>query len=162
MISHFLTLAETGGGFDGLTVTVGAVAALGTAVAAVIRAHKAGEEKGKATRTKIEPSPLPVEVSAELATKDELREVEQRLTVEIRKLENHQNGERTIARNANSNIHARLDKMAEKSDLLRIHERIDAQSLATATAAASLAEVKSNVGKLLDIALAKTKPSPRV
>lgn len=157
---NYLTmiLAETGG-FDGMTISVAAIAAIGTAVGVAVKAFKAGEAKGKQT-VAVDPVPLPVEVVADLATKDELREVEGRLTGEIRKLENHQNGERAVARNANSNIHQRLDKMAEKSDLLRIHERIDAQSLATAAATASLNEVKSSVSKLLDLAIQR-KPASR-
>lgn len=157
---NYLTmiLAETGG-FDGMTISVAAIAAIGTAVGVAVKAFKAGEAKGKQT-VEVEPVPLPVSMVAELATKEELREVEGRLTGEIRKLENHQTGERAVARNANSNIHQRLDKMAEKSDLLRIHERIDAQSLATAAATASLNEVKSSVSKLLDLAIQR-KPASR-
>ena len=161
MISALITLAETaGGGFDGLTVSVAAIAAVGTAIAAVIKAHKAGEEKGKAMRAKIEPTPLPVAIMGQLATKEEMRDLESRLVTEIRKLETQVHGERSVARTANSNIHQRLDQMAEKKDLTRIHERIDTQAVATASAAAALQEVKNNVNQLLSIALNKT-PSPR-
>lgn len=158
-MNYLTMILAAAGGFDGMTISVAAIAALGTAVAVAVKAFKAGEAKGKQT-VAVDPVPLPVEVVADLATKDELRDVEGRLTGEIRKLENHQNGERAVARNANSNIHQRLDKMAEKSDLLRIHERIDAQSLATAAATASLNEVKSSVSKLLDLAIQR-KPASR-
>jgi hypothetical protein len=155
------TLAETGGGFDGLTLSVAAIAAVGVAVASAIRAFRAGEEKGKQQRTKIEPTPLPVSVISQLATKDEMKELEGRLVGEIRKLETQVHGERSVARTANSNIHHRLDTMAEKKDLVRIHERIDTQAIATASAAAALHEVKNNVNQLLSLALTTRKPPPR-
>lgn len=158
---NYLTaiLAATGG-VDGITISVAAITALGVGVAAVVKAHRAGMEAGKKTRTKVEPNPLPVTLVETLATKGEMRDLEGRLVGEIRKLETQVNGERTVARTANSHIHQRLDGMAEKKDLDRIHERIDAQTVATAGAVAALTEVKSNVNQLLALALNR-KPTPR-
>jgi hypothetical protein len=147
-------IAQAGPQVDGAWVTGFVVAILG-AVGTML-----GYSKGRKTRTQVEPNPLPVAIVAELATKAEMREQEGRLTGEIRKLETQVHGERGVARTANSNIHARLDKMAEKDDITRLHDRIDKQALATASAAASLAEVKSNVNQLLALALNRT-PKPR-
>lgn len=132
---------------DGLTVSVAAIAAVGVAVASAIRAFRAGEEKGKQQRTKIEPTPLPVSFVADLATKDELRELEGRLVAELKKLEFALTGERSVARVANGNLHARIDKVSE--------------GLAATTA--TMGHLNTSLNRVLDLLLSRepAKPHPR-
>lgn len=98
--------------------------------------------KGKIARTSVEPNPLPVEVVESLATKEEMRELEGRLVSEIRKLENALGKERDVARTANGNLHARIDRTSE----------------AIAGVTGQLSQMNSNLDRLLDLA---TKPLRR-
>jgi hypothetical protein len=135
-----------GGGFDGLTVSAAAIAAIGVAFAAVVKAFRAGEEKGKQQRTKIEPTPLPVCLVETLATKEEMRELEGRLISEIKKLETALVGERGVARTANGNLHARIDKIAE--------------GLAATTA--TMTQLNAGLNRVLDLLMNHSpKPSNR-
>jgi len=147
MITELITLAETGGGgVDGVTVSVAAIAAVGVAVASAIRAFRAGEEKGKQQRTKIEPTPLPVSLVSQLATKEEMRDLEGRLVAEIKKLETALVGERGVARTANGNLHARIDKVAE--------------GLASTTA--TMTQLNAGLNRVLDLLVSQTtKPNNR-
>ena len=72
-----------------------------------------GYSKGRKTSTAVEPNPLPVAMVQDLATKEELRELEARLVAELKKLETAISSERAVARTANGNLHARIDKISE-------------------------------------------------
>jgi hypothetical protein len=96
-----------------MTISVAAITAVGAALAVAVKAFRAGETKGKQTKTELEPNPLPVAMVSELATKEEMREQEGRLVAELKRLETALTGERSVARTANGTLHARIDKMAE-------------------------------------------------
>ena len=150
MTAHFLTIAEAagGGGFDGATVSVAAIAAIGVALAAAIKAFKAGEQRGLQKReVTVEPNPLTVSVVSELATKEEMRDLESRLVMEIKKLETAISSERAVARTANGNLHARIDKVSE--------------GLAATTA--TMTQINVSLNRVLDLLLAgdTRKPNPR-
>jgi hypothetical protein len=109
----------------------------------VIKAFRAGEEKGKKTRTQVEPNPLPVSLVAALATKEELQALEARLTHELKKLETALVGERGVARTANGNLHARIDKTSE----------------GLAAVQATMTQINANLNRMMDMMMAAAKPN---
>lgn len=133
MLLELLANTPTSTGF-----TPEQVAAL---VIAIIAALGGGGFLGKkisdAKRIRVEPSPLPVEIVKNLATKDELDEVEKRIAGEFKKIESALAKEREVARTAQGNLHARADKTAE----------------ALAEVRGELNQINENLGRLLDLAM---------
>jgi hypothetical protein len=146
MMTAVLTLAETAAQHDpmvsGAWVTGFVVAVLG-AVGTLL-----GYNKGRKSKTEVEPTPLPVSIVSQLATKEEMRELEGRLVTEIKKLETAVGGERGVARIANGNLHARIDKVSE--------------GLAATTA--TMNQINVSLNRVLDLLVAPStpaKPNPR-
>ena len=112
---------------------LGLLGALTTAAVAIIgklKVDAAKREKSSVVET--------------LATKDEMRALEDRLVAEIKKLEGAISKERDIARTANGNLHARIDKSAE----------------ALAAMNGQLIQISANLNRLIDLAL-NTPRTPR-
>jgi hypothetical protein len=133
-------LAETVGSGDGLVMSIGAIAALGVAVAAVVKAFKAGVAKGETSQTVTLKKPVPTIQTREephWATKPELDEHIQRTDKHFADIWLRFESDRSAARESANNIHKRLDKQSE----------------ATAGVQASLNEVKETTRTLLDLAL---------
>jgi hypothetical protein len=120
---------QQGPSVDGAWVTGFVVAVLG-AVGTLL-----GYQKGRKTKTEVEPNPLPVAMVSELATKDELTALEARLVGEIKKLETALVGERGVARTANGNLHARIDKTSE----------------GLAAVQATTTQINANLNRLMDL-----------
>ena len=140
-------LAEVTRGFDGVTVGVGAITALGIAIAAVVKAYRSGVQKGSSTTETTLKKPVPtltVREEAQWATKPDLDDHIERTDKHFAEVWNQFESERGVARDSANNLHRRLDKQSE----------------ATAAVQASLNEVKETTGKLLDIALNR-KPGTR-
>lgn len=140
-------LAEVTRGFDGVTVGVGAITALGIAIAAVVKAYRSGVQKGSSTTETTLKKPVPtltVREEAQWATKPDLDDHIERTDKHFAEVWNRFESERGVARDSANNLHRRLDKQSE----------------ATAAVQASLNEVKETTGKLLDIALNR-KPGTR-
>lgn len=138
----------------GDTVSLGALGAfialvLG-AVAAFI-AKKKGKQEGVREeanrRVSIEGQPVGVKLEEELVTRMELQTHIQRIEGDIGEIKEALDGERGIARTANSNIHRRIDAMGE-----RLGERL-------AKLEGSTEKIAETTDKLLDLALSeKAKP----
>jgi len=62
----------------------------------------------------IPPNPMPIEIVKNLATKDDVTEVEPRLERRIDSVEENADVERGVVREEQGKIHARIDKVAEK------------------------------------------------
>lgn len=147
MVSWMAAAAPTGGG-DGVWLSVAAITAIGAAVIGVIKAFKAGEAKGKISQEFTLKKPVPTVMTREepaWATKPELEDHITRTDRHFQEVWDAIQGERGIARTA----------------LGQIHKRIDEQSLATAKVQGTVDEVKSNVSKLLDLALQRKPPGTR-
>ena len=130
-------LAQTGG--DGAWISLGAITALGIAIAAVVKAYRSGVQKGATTGVTLN-KPVPtinVREEAHWATRPELEDHVKRSDNQFRDVWNRFESDRNVARESANNMHRRLDKQSE----------------ATAAVQASLNEVKDTTGKLLDIAL---------
>ena len=146
MITTLLAEA-TAGGFDGVTVGVSAITALGIAIAAVVKAYRSGVQKGASTTETTIKKPVPtvtIREEAQWATKPDLDDHIERTDKHFAEVWNRFESERGVARDSANNLHRRLDKQSE----------------ATAAVQASLNEVKETTGKLLDIALNR-KPGTR-
>ena len=102
------------------------------------------EKKGakEARSVTVENQPLQISPILPLATKAELEQLEARLTVELSKIEGALTNERAVARIANGNLHARIDKSTE----------------ALAEVKGQLSGIGENVSRLLDLA---TKRAPQ-
>ena len=92
---------------------IGLIGALTTAAVAIIGKLKLDAAKREKSSVRIEDQPLAVSLVETLATKDEMKELEGRLVREIKKLEEVISSERGVARTANGNLHARIDKSSE-------------------------------------------------
>ena len=144
-------LAETGGSGDGLVMSIGAIAALGVAVTAVVKAFKAGVAKGETSQNVTLKKPVPTIQTREephWATRPELDDYIERTDKHFSDIWTRLESDRTVARESANNIHRRLDKQSE----------------ATAGVQASLNEVKETTRTLLDLALHKAperKPPSR-
>ena len=113
-----------------------------------IKAKAAGRSEGETSRQVTLKKPVPTVVTREepaWATKPDLEDHEERTKQEFAQLWEAIDGERKIARDALGRIHGRLDKQSE----------------ATAKVQGTVDEVKSNVSKLLDIALQRKPPGTR-
>lgn len=104
-----------------------------------------GAKEERATRTTIDGQPIGVELVETLATKQEMRELEGRLVMEIKKLESVISSERSVARTANGNLHARIDKTAE--------------GLAAATA--TMTQLNAGLNRVLDFMIKPNTRTPR-
>lgn len=109
-------------------------------IVAIIGAMFAGFKGGRAGRVKVEPQPLAVEITSTLATKKELEDLEGRIVAELKKLEGALNGERSVARIANGNLHARIDKTVESLAEVR----------------GELSQINANLNRLVDLAMKHT------
>lgn len=124
---------------------IGIIGALSTATAAIIGKVRVDQVKRQRTSTRIEDQPLAVSLVETLATKEEMRELEGRLVAEIKKLESAASKERDVARTANGNLHARIDKSAE----------------AMAEMKGQLIQISANLNRLVDMAVGKSPRTPR-
>lgn len=139
MIATIVTLAQSASGAsDGMLITGGAIVAIGTATAAVVAAFK----KGQASRVSVDPQPLSVALTQTLATKGELAELEARIVAELKKFETALTTERSVARTANGNLHARIDKTVESLMEMK----------------GELHQINANLNRLVDLAM---KPAGR-
>lgn len=141
-------LAETGGSGDGLVISIGAIAALGAAVAAVVKAFKAGVQKGKEAQdnnvTLKKPVPtIQTREEPSWATKPDLEDHVGWTRNEFARVWGQFGTERTI----------------ENEELNKIHERINQQSLATSNLKGSVEEIGKNVSQLLHLALHGKTPT---
>ena len=92
-----------------------------------------GNKEAQKRTTTIEGQPLGVKLEEQPdppATKKELSALEERITRELKKIEEALGKERDIARVANGNLHARADKSVEvmaemKGELKQISENVD-------------------------------------
>lgn len=102
------------------------------------------EKKGakEARSVTVENQPLQVTSTVPLATKAELEALEARLTVELSKIEGSLTSERAVARIANGNLHARIDKSTEQ----------------LAEVKGELKGIASNISRLLDISMNRKTP----
>ena len=130
MTATLLTIAAAAADpSTGIYIASGVAGAALAAVPAIIAAYK----KGQATprpRVTIDGQPISVEVTQQLATKGEMRELETRIVSELKKLEASLNNERSVARVANGNLHARIDKtdgvmMEMKGELHQINANLN-------------------------------------
>lgn len=128
---HFLATAS--GQNDSMLITGGAIVAIGTAAAAIIAAFK----KGQASRISVDPQPLSVALTQTLATKQELAELETRIVGELKKFETALLTERSVARTANGNLHARIDKTVESMAEMK----------------GELHQINANLNRLVDLAM---------
>ena len=120
---------------------IGIVIAIITAVGGVWL-KSSSEERGarceRETRsTTIEGQPVGIALVKTLATKDELEAQEVRIVAELKKLEGALNSERSVARVANGNIHARIDKTVEGMAEMK----------------GELHQINANLSRLIDIAM---------
>ena len=118
------------------------IGALTTAAATIIGKMKIDQAKREKTSTRIEGQPIGVELVETLATKQEMRELEARLVAEIKKLESAASKERDVARIANGNLHARIDKSSE----------------ALAEMKGQLIQISANLSRLVDMAMKQPRP----
>lgn len=104
------------------------------------------EKKGakEARSVTVENQPLQVTSTVPLATKAELESLEARLTTELSKIEGALTSERAVARIANGNLHARIDKSTEQ----------------LAEVKGEIKGIAENISRLLDIAMNR-KPTTR-
>ncbi|MFD2275460.1 hypothetical protein ACFSQZ_03170 [Rubritalea spongiae] len=85
------------------------------------------KDEGKAV--KLSPLPLPVEITRQMATKEELREAEADIEKRFDRLEETQEQQRVAARMAIRNVHKRIDKVVEntseiKGELKQVNENL--------------------------------------
>lgn len=88
----------------------------------------------------VENQPLQVTSTVPLATKAELEALEARLTAELSKIEVSLASERSVARTANGNLHARIDKSTEQ----------------LAEVKGELRGIAENISRLLDLSMNRT------
>jgi len=122
---------------------IGIVGALTTAAATIIGKMKIDQAKREKTSTRIEDQPLAISLVETLATKDEMQALEARLVAEIKKLETAASKERDVARAANGNLHARIDKSSE----------------ALAEMKGQLIQISANLSRLVDMAMKSPRPT---
>lgn len=122
-------LAEVGGGFDGVTVGVGAITALGIAITAVVKAYKSGVQKGSLDSNVTVKKPVPtvtIREEAQWATSPDLKAHESRTSEALGQI-----------RDDIDQIHTRLNSAFRKLDTLD----------------GSVSGIQDITGKLLDLAL---------
>lgn len=125
---------------------IGVLGALSTAAVAVIGKLKLDQAKRERTSTRIENLPITVSLVETLATKEEMASLEARLVAEIKKLEGSLGKERDVARTANGNLHARIDKTSDNLSLMR----------------GEIGQMNANLNRLIDLAMnPKPRPSAR-
>jgi len=127
-----------------ITVIVAVIGALGG-----IYLKRTGVAQGRAEQsTVIANEPLSIAITQTLATKDELEALEQRIMEELKKLEGSLSNERAVARNADGNLHARINKAVEGMAEMK----------------GELHQINANLSRLIDMAIGnggKSKPGPR-
>lgn len=147
MITEFLAQVDPTNAGDSVSL-----AALGTFVAAVLGAigaflaKKKGKEEGKQEeqqrRVSIDGQPIGVKLDERYVTHSEFTGHMDRVEADITEIKDSLDGERSIARTANGNIHKRIDALSEKlgDRLSRLEGSVDG--------------IKGTTDKLLDLALA--------
>lgn len=121
-------LAEVGG-YDGVTVGVGAITALGIAIAAIVKAYKSGVQKGSLDSNVTVKKPVPtvtIREEAQWATSPDLKAHESRTSEALSQI-----------RDDIDQIHTRLNSAFRKLDTLD----------------GSVSGIQDITGKLLDLAL---------
>jgi hypothetical protein len=145
MIAQFIAESTQPDTMISGTWLIGAIGALSTAAALIIGKLQVDKVKRDKTSTRIEDQPISISLVETLATKEEMKELEGRLVDEIKKLEGSISKERDIARTANGNLHARIDKSAE----------------AMAEMKGQLIQISANTSRLIDMAMGKQPRTPR-
>ncbi|MEI7912542.1 MAG: hypothetical protein WCK77_23180 [Verrucomicrobiota bacterium] len=107
-----------------------------------MRKRSAVEAVRSKNSTTIEGQPISVDVVHHLATKGELNELEARIVAELKKFENALATERSIARTANGNLHARMDKTGDAVMEMR----------------GELHQINANLNRLVDLAMKPANP----
>jgi hypothetical protein len=149
MIMHLL--AQTGGTGDGLYISVAAITVIGVAIAAAIKAFKAGVQRGKEAQdnnvTLKKPVPtIQTREEPAWATKPELFDHIGWTREEFNKVWMHFETERGL----------------DNVELTKIHERINQQSMMTSSLKGTVENISETVTQLLHLALhGKTPPRPR-
>lgn len=122
-------LADTGGGGDGLYMSVAAITAIGVAIAAVMKAYRAGVQKGAATTETTIKKPVPtvtIREEAQWATSPDLKAHENRTSDAINQI---------------------------RTDIDQIHTRLNSAFRKLDTLDGSVSGIQDITGKLLDLAL---------
>ena len=112
MIALLPLLAETDAMISGnwLIAICTLLVAADLCIVQELRKNSAVASARRMSSTLIEGQPISVEVVGKLATKGELADLEARIVAELKKLESSLLSERSVARTANGNLHARIDK----------------------------------------------------
>jgi hypothetical protein len=121
---------------------IGAIGAVATGIALVVGKTQGRRQARAETTTLIEGQPISVAMASKMVTKDELAELENRLVTEIKKLEQALGKERDVARTANGNLHARIDKTSDSLNLMR----------------GEIGQMNANLSRLIDLSM---NPKPR-
>lgn len=134
---------------DGVWLSVGVIAAIGAAVAAVVKAFKAGEARGKSAQNVKLEKPVPTintREEAAWATEPDLKDHVNWTREEFKRVWGQFGVERKIY----------------NDELTNIHDRINKQSEATAAIKGAVEGIDQNVQQLLHLALhGKTPPRNR-
>jgi hypothetical protein len=93
-------------------ITTFVVAVIGAVAAAMARRHGRAEQKAQDVR--VHPSPLSVEIIDKLATKEQLDALEHDIKERLSVLERFGETQRRTARESETDIHKRIDFVAEK------------------------------------------------
>jgi hypothetical protein len=140
-------LADTGG--EGIYMSVAAITAVGVAVVAVIKAYRAGVQKGAAVTETTIKKPVPTVTIREEASWAKQPDLDDHVG---------------WTRDEFSRVWAQFvtERHIDNEELGKIHERINQQSTATASLKGSVEKIGENVSQLLHLALhGKTPPRPR-
>lgn len=143
-------LAATNGAGDGIWISVAGITAIGGVIAAIIKAFRAGVEKGKAAQdnnvTLKKPVPtIQTREEPQWATKPQLDDHVAWTRNEFGRVWGQFGTERNI----------------DNEELNKIHERINQQANATSNLKGSVEEIGKNVSQLLHLALHGKTPNRR-
>lgn len=130
-------LANAGADPDPLISGNWLIAVIGAIASAAAMFWGKHQGKKEATETKITNQPIRIHDESPSATQDELRELKEDIDKRLQKIEQALTEERAIARTANGNIHARIDKQSETMAEMK----------------GELHQVAANVRALLDISM---------
>lgn len=115
---------------------IGALASAGTLIYGKAQGRKEGREKRSVT---LEDQPIGFSHHSPPATQAELSDLKRDMDGRLAKIENTLSEERSIARTANGNLHARIDKSTE----------------ALAEVKGEIRQIGDNVSRLLELAMRK-------
>jgi len=131
-------IAETAAGISAENVGYIIAALVTTLIGGGVIGKKVADSK----KVSIDGQPLSVEVVQKLATKSELADLEARIVAELKKFETALITERSVARTANGNLHARIDKTVESMMEMK----------------GELHQINANLNRLVDLAMQQPHP----